>query len=54
VLPVRFRLHEPSFVEQLARAAGLELGQQFGGYELPPSPPGPDSRVRISSFSKPG
>jgi SAM-dependent methyltransferase len=49
-LPIRFRLYEPSFVEQLARAAGLESRVQFGGYEAtPPAVP----RVRISSFGKP-
>ena len=51
-LPVRFRLYEPSFVEQLARAAGLELREQFGGYQSS-APPSSDSRVRISSFIKP-
>lgn len=52
-LPVRFRLYSPSFVDQLARAAGLEPGEQFGGYELPPAPPSASSRVRISSYAKP-
>lgn len=52
-LPVRFRLYEPSFVDQLARAAGLEPREQFGGYESS-APPGSNSRVRISSFAKRG
>jgi SAM-dependent methyltransferase len=51
-LPVRFRLYEPSFVDELARAAGLEPRERYGGYALPPTPPTVDSRVCISVFAR--